>query len=66
MKVSEVKLSRPFKLLWNSDLGFGEFTFYEKDGKIVCDNEAMFRSSVKDVLDYLIENCELQDGFDSE
>lgn len=62
MKVYSVDISHPFTLKWIAEEGFGEFTFYVENGKIICDNEYMFRESVKDVLNFLIDNCELRDG----
>jgi len=62
MKVSNVKLNRDISLYWESDKGFGNFIFYMADGKIKCDNEAMTRDSVRDVLLHLADTCELLDG----
>ena len=57
MKTRLVGLNNPAVLLWTSDVGFGTFTFYEKDGKVYCDNEYMDRESVKDALMFLADSC---------
>jgi len=41
--------------------GFGELTFYLKDGKICCHNEYMSRKFVKQVLEKLVEIVDLDD-----
>ena len=62
MKTSFVSVSQPVTLQWCSDKGFGNFTFYEENGKLICDNECMDRESVKDALMFLGDNCILKDG----
>jgi len=51
-----------FTLQWGAKgLGFGEFTFFYKDGKLMLDNECMSKSFVKKALCAMVDNCESVD-----
>ena len=57
-----VDLHSSFGLNWSvKGTGFGQFYFYEKDGKICCANENMSKEFIKKVLCTMIDNCELED-----
>jgi len=44
---------------WGIDrFGFGTTTFYYKDGKLKCDNEAMSKESIKKILCKFVDNAE--------
>ncbi len=40
-------------------VGFGEFYFYEEDGKIKCSNELMGKEFIKRMLCKMVDECEL-------
>ncbi len=42
-------------------VGFGQFTFSQKDDKLFCSNEGMSREFIKRVLCDMVDNCELED-----
>ena len=45
---------------WSAkDIGFGEFVFYYKDGKLRCDNEAMNKDFIKKMLCQMVDDAEL-------
>lgn len=51
-------LYHPFIIEWSvKGVGFGEYAFWMKDGKIHCDNEAMSRESVKRVLCMMVDQA---------
>lgn len=57
-----VSLHKPFSLDWSlKGIGFGQFYFYEKEGRIYCDNECMSKESIKRVLSAMVDQCELTD-----
>jgi hypothetical protein len=57
-----VALHKSFSLDWSlKGIGFGQFYFYEKDGKIYCDNERMSKESIKRVMCAMVDQCELTD-----
>jgi len=57
-----VTLHDNFGLNWSSKgIGFGQFYFYNKDGKIFCSNEFMSKDFIKKVLCQMIDECELED-----
>lgn len=59
---AEIELDKPLHLMWAvNDVGFGQFYFYEKDGKIHCDNECMSKEFIKKVLNDMIDDCILDD-----
>ena len=62
MEVYSVAISKPITIDWDSDMGFGRFTFYPEDGEIVCDNEHMSRDAVKAVLKKLLADSVFTDG----
>jgi len=39
--------------------GFGQFYFYNKDGKMHCDNEMMGREFIKKMLCQMVDDCVL-------
>jgi hypothetical protein len=39
--------------------GFGELRFFMRDGKTVCDSEYLSKEVVKQILNVLVDNCEL-------
>lgn len=45
-------------------IGFGEFYFYENDGKLYCDNEAMSKDFIKRMLCQMVDDCILSDPRD--
>lgn len=55
-----VSLHGPFGIDWSlKGIGFGQFYFYEKDGKIYCNNECMSKESIKRALNAMVDQCEL-------
>lgn len=40
-------------------IGFGEFCFYVRRGKIYCDNEMMSKEDIKKLLCQMVDTCEL-------
>jgi len=64
METNFVSVDKPVNIQWCSDVGFGNFTFYMEDGKLMCDNEYMSRDSVRNALMFLADNCILKDGED--
>lgn len=45
---------------WSANgVGFGQFYFYMKDGKMMCSNEMMSKEFIKDLLCKMIDECEL-------
>lgn len=45
-------------LSWcKSGVGFGEFTFYNKKGKIYCNNETMSKEFIKEMLCKMVDDC---------
>jgi hypothetical protein len=56
-----------FVVMWSKPhCGFGELTFYLKDGKLHCDTECMSRKFVSQVLEKVAETVEIHDGRDAE
>ena len=52
--------SSGFTVKWETaSAGFGETGFYTKDGKLFCDNEAMGKFFIANVLMRLVEEAEL-------
>ena len=54
--------SRGFRILWDSDIGFGQFDFYietNNNNKLVIENECMSKEFIKQVLDKLVDSAEL-------
>jgi len=41
--------------------GFGTTTFYYKDGKLMCDNEAMSKDMIKTILCEFVDRAEFKD-----
>jgi hypothetical protein len=39
--------------------GFGELYIYIKDGILYCDNECMSKETIKEILNIMVDNCEL-------
>lgn len=44
--------------------GFGEFYFYEKDGKLMCSNELKSKEFIKLMLCKMVDDCTLDDPRD--
>lgn len=62
VKVSEDVPKGGFILDWGVEgIGFGQITFYEKNGKLACDTETMGRSFVKAALLHFLENSVVYD-----
>lgn len=52
--------AQPCYFQWSAKgIGFGELYFYEKDGKIYCDNELMGKEFIKRMLCKMVDDCEL-------
>lgn len=48
----------PILISWSVEgVGFGEYAFWQEDGKIYCDNECMSRESVKKVLCMMVDQA---------
>jgi hypothetical protein len=46
-----------FILNWGvNNLGFGQLTFYNKDGKTTCETECMSKEFIKQALSYFLEH----------
>lgn len=57
-----VALHDRFGLDWSlKGCGFGQLYFYEKDGKIYCQNECMSREAVRHIMNTLVDQCVLED-----
>ena len=55
----EVTLYEPIVINWSvKKVGFGEIRFWEKDGKIICDNEGMSKEFIKKILNSLVDKSE--------
>ena len=51
-----------FCVRWETEsAGFGELTFYHKDGKLLCDNGCMGRKFVLSVLAELVDQATMLD-----
>jgi hypothetical protein len=47
-----------FNLQWGAvGIGFGEFTFFYRNGVLMCDNECMSKEFVKKALCAMVDNC---------
>ena len=45
---------------WSKEgVGFGQFYFYKKDGKLMCSNELMSKEFIKEMLCHMVDSCEL-------
>lgn len=56
------RLYFPISIQWSEKgRGFGEYTFWQEDGKIYCDNESDSRESVKKVLCQMVDQAILVD-----
>jgi glycyl-tRNA synthetase beta subunit len=53
--------TRGFRILWDSDIGFGQFDFYieTNNNKLVIENECMSKEFIKDVLNKLVDTAQL-------
>ena len=40
------------------EIGFGEITFYYKNGKLMCDNECMSKDFIKQILSDFVDEAE--------
>lgn len=50
-----------FCLDWGAeDIGFGQLTFYKKDGKTICLTECMSEEFVKQAIDYFANSIKLE------
>jgi len=59
---SEPEKDTAFRIQWGAKgIGFGEFTFFYRDGKLMCDNECMSKEFVKKALCAMVDNCESVD-----
>lgn len=48
----------PIIINWSvKGVGFGEYAFFQRDGKIYCDNETMSREAVKKVLCMMVDQA---------
>lgn len=55
-----VRVPDPIAIQWNEKgTGFGEIVFYEKDGKIHCDNEMMSKDFIRYILLKLVDDAVL-------
>lgn len=60
--VTNVEMYEGFTLQWQTvSAGFGQLTFYNKNGKLHCDTEAMSRDFVRSVLMKLADDVILDD-----
>ena len=58
-----VCIEKPFCIHWQDiKKGFGEFWFYEKDGKIHCDNEMMSPKYVEKIMRVLVAQSVMRDA----
>ncbi len=46
--------------------GFGTTTFFYKDGKLMCDNEAMSKNMIKTILCEFVDRAEFKDKENNE
>ena len=44
-------------------MGFGEFAFYNKGGKVYCDNECCDREFIKKMLCKMVDDCVLTEHY---
>lgn len=59
---NEVGIYDPFTVTWAmKDVGVGTFSFWEKDGKVYCDNEGMSKEFIKKVLCEMVDQSTLED-----
>jgi len=42
-------------------MGFGSVGFYEKNGKVHCNNELMSKQFVKDILCKMVDDCIMEE-----
>ena len=50
-----------FVIQWSANIGFGEYTFYKKDGKWYADNECMSKEFGKKLLEKFLDEVILTD-----
>lgn len=58
-KPTTVELLGPIYMNWGNSRGFGQLYFYEKDGKIYCDNELLSKDTIKKILCDLVDQSTL-------
>jgi hypothetical protein len=55
-------LYRPIEICWSEKgRGFGQYTFWQEDGKIYCQNECDSKASIKRVLCRMVDNAIFED-----
>ncbi len=55
---SRVRIEDTFVLSWQmKGIGFGQLTFYEKDGKLHCDSERMSKKFIKHILSNMVDEA---------
>ena len=48
---------------WNVEkVGFGEISFYYKDGKLECNNECMSKEFIKEILCDFVDRAEFMEN----
>ena len=56
-----IRIFEPIKITWSGNRGFGEYWFYEDNGKLMIDNECHDKEQIKKVLNELVDQSELLD-----
>lgn len=58
-QIADKKIMNPhITVQWSvKDYGFGNFTFYNKRGKVYCNNECCNKEFIKKVLCKMVDNC---------
>lgn len=55
---SRVRIDDTFVLSWQmKGIGYGQFTFYEKEGKLYCDSERMSKEFIKHILSNMVDEA---------
>jgi len=63
----EPSMYHPIVIQWSEKgRGFGEYVFYQKDGKIYCDNECDRRETVKRILCQMVDQAIFRDEVKNE
>lgn len=59
---NSVDIANGFTIYWTrQNIGFGQISFYEVDGKLKCDSEGMGQEFVKQILCDLVDHSEIED-----
>jgi len=60
-KFTYIDIEDDFTVLWGrEECGWGEFTFFPKEGEIHCDNECMSKEFLKETLCELVDRSEFR------